>query len=196
MTKPRVLVIDDEEKVAHIFAGFLRSIGGFEVSTAIGGADGISCALSQRPDLILSDVSMPDVDGVQLVNKLKDARLKTRVIFITAYRTALAETVNFVKLGSVMCFTSPLRLRRWVNAVKRALALESPLSLYASEPSSIIKEAVLENDSLRSQLQELRHSSRRHLVLEVAVRLLYLAAATACPEHTSTQVPSSAAIST
>lgn len=62
--KPRVLVVDDEQVIADTLAKIL-DLNGYEASAVYTGTAGVESARSLRPDLIISDVIMPDMDGIQ-----------------------------------------------------------------------------------------------------------------------------------
>jgi two-component system alkaline phosphatase synthesis response regulator PhoP len=84
--KPLILIVDDDPEFASILVGKLTSRG-FEVATATNGKEGFEKANAVRPDLILMDVKMPTMDGVEAVMKIKaDPILKqTKVVFLTAF---------------------------------------------------------------------------------------------------------------
>ncbi len=95
----RVLLIDDEIHLSEVLAIRLRALG-FDVDTASGGMSGLECASREpRPDVIVLDVRMPEMDGFEVNARLKrDPRTRDiPVIFLsanvqdTARRTALAE---------------------------------------------------------------------------------------------------------
>jgi two-component system alkaline phosphatase synthesis response regulator PhoP len=86
MSRKRILVIDDEEDIREVAALSLESSADVEVLTAPEGKTGIERAAQSRPDLILLDVMMPELDGPSTLARLR-AREETRhipVIFLTA----------------------------------------------------------------------------------------------------------------
>jgi two-component system chemotaxis response regulator CheY len=189
MKKARILVVDDNKTVATLLVDILEQLSNFEVVSASGGAEALDLIFSQGFDLVITDVNMPDVSGTELVAKLKSAKVKTRVIFITGEYLDLHDTVEFVKLG--VCdvlhkpFKNPIDL---IASTRRALALEDPLSsLYASEPSSMLKQAISENlaltvkvkaqeKTIQSLKSEAGGASRKQFFTEIVLtRLLYLA---------------------
>jgi two-component system NtrC family sensor kinase len=74
----KILIIDDENAQRRIMAATLRSRG-YEIIEASGGVEGVDSALSQLPDLILSDVNMPEMDGYEVMKRLR-SRQKTSYI--------------------------------------------------------------------------------------------------------------------
>jgi DNA-binding response OmpR family regulator len=70
---PRVLVIDDDADVRAIARLTLVQLGGFDVTEACDGAQGVAHCRERRPDAILLDLMMPDMDGLQCLEALRDA---------------------------------------------------------------------------------------------------------------------------
>jgi len=83
---PKILIIDDEKDFLEVLATKFRS-SGFEVSTAEDGEAGIMKAKQVLPDLILTDVKMPKMDGVQALIKLREdpATANIKVVLLTAF---------------------------------------------------------------------------------------------------------------
>ena len=183
MTKHKILLIDDNQDLLSFLARFLRQAG-FNVITAPNGAEGLQKTRDQRPDVIVSDVVMPDVAGTELLTKIKEENIPTRFIFMTGARTDLRDTVEFVKLGACEVLHKPFLGSDVLNAVNRALALESALALHVREPAPLIKSllAQVEGDLQRAKREEARLAalSRRLLWRDVLTRLLYLAVAIGC----------------
>lgn len=182
MKRPRILVVDDQAAIRELLVDVL-SVAGFDVTTAKGGAQGIQRALKDRPDVVISDVCMPDVDGVEFLTKLKEAKVGTRFIFVTGVYTDLRDTVKFVKLGACDVIHKPFDTENLVSAVNRALALESALSLNVSDPAPLIKKVLAEADSIHLELERLGEAREEFRKAKMAVqwqvvfiRLLYLLA--------------------
>lgn len=88
-TPRKVLVIDDDDDIREVTQVALRVVGGWSVSTAATGAEGLAMAARETPDVILLDVMMPDLDGPATLNRLR-ADAGTRevpVILLTAKAT-------------------------------------------------------------------------------------------------------------
>lgn len=92
MTTPfRVLVVDDEPHITHVVALKLRNAG-YEVTTACDGEEAFELATQQPPDLVITDLQMPYVSGVELCEKLREhaATAAVPAIMLTARGYALA----------------------------------------------------------------------------------------------------------
>jgi two-component system, OmpR family, alkaline phosphatase synthesis response regulator PhoP len=86
MATKRVLIIDDEERIREVIQTCLEILNGWQVKTAEAGIEGIRKAEAEPPDVILLDISMPDVDGVETFQRLQNnpATRSIPVILLTA----------------------------------------------------------------------------------------------------------------
>ena len=107
--KGAVLVVDDDEMVlALVEAGLLAA--GYRVTTAESGAHALDRLAEAVPDLILSDVDMPDVDGFDLVRRLRsDAALASVPLLFLTSRRASEDVVAGLGLGADDYLPSPSR---------------------------------------------------------------------------------------
>ena len=80
--KPRILVVDDEELIAESVAEILR-IEGFDAIVAFSGHEGLELVEELCPDVVLSDVVMPDLDGVEMSIRIQSACPNTRIILFS-----------------------------------------------------------------------------------------------------------------
>lgn len=72
--KKKILIVEDEEALCKVCAEELRSAG-FDVLTALNGIEGLQTALSEKPDLILLDIIMPLMDGLTMMNTLREKNI-------------------------------------------------------------------------------------------------------------------------
>ena len=79
----KLLVVDDEPNILELLSASLR-FAGFEVASAANGVDALRLARSFRPDLLVLDVMMPEMDGFDLVRRLRSEGSRTPVVFLTA----------------------------------------------------------------------------------------------------------------
>lgn len=81
----KILVVDDEPNIVMTLEYFLRRKG-FEVFIARNGAEALTAMEAHRPDLVLLDIMMPDVDGYEICKKIRSTPdwAETRVIFVSA----------------------------------------------------------------------------------------------------------------
>ena len=79
----KLLVVEDEPNILELLAASLR-YAGFEVVTAAAGSDAVQAAQRHRPDLIVLDVMLPDMDGFDVLHRLRGGGTRTPVVFLTA----------------------------------------------------------------------------------------------------------------
>ena len=72
MARKRILIIDDEDDIREVATLALETAGDFDVTTANGGRAGVEAARNRRPDLILLDVMMPQVDGWEMLQRVQE----------------------------------------------------------------------------------------------------------------------------
>lgn len=108
MTTKRILVIDDDDAIQAVVQFGIRLAVGWDVLTAGSGPTGIATAQAQRPDVILLDVMMPEMDGISTFKALQ-SHSETEgipVIFLTA-KAQDAERRQFNELGVSGVITKP-----------------------------------------------------------------------------------------
>jgi two-component system NtrC family response regulator/two-component system response regulator HydG len=102
----RVIVIDDEVNAAAALETLLRE-DGYEVAKANDARSGLALVEQQEPDVVLTDLRMPDMDGLELLSRIKQLRPETMVILMTAYGT-VKTAVRAMKLGAEDYLGKPL----------------------------------------------------------------------------------------
>jgi len=94
MTAPRkILVVDDEERVRDMI-GFRLGLFGYEVLKAANGQEALEIARQERPDLVLLDITMPELDGFQVCSRLKQDEATENIPVIMLTARAEAEDVR------------------------------------------------------------------------------------------------------
>ncbi len=117
--RARVLVVDDEAYITDLVATALR-YEGFEVTSAANGRDALSLVESFRPELIVLDVMLPDVDGFDVQRKLIDRGRRVPVLFLTA-RDATEDKVRGLTIGGDDYVTKPFSLEELVARIRAIL---------------------------------------------------------------------------
>ncbi len=123
MTNKRILVIDDDEDIQDVALVALEVVGGWEVITASSGSEGIRLAEIERPDAILLDVMMPDLDGIATLEQLKanPATQAIPVIFLTA-KVQSGDRDRFAQLDIVETIAKPFKTMLLAQQVAAILA--------------------------------------------------------------------------
>src|SRR5437763_14574624 len=120
--QPRVLVVDDEEHITELVAMGL-TYNGFEVERAASGRAALDAIDRTRPDLIVLDVMLPDLDGFEVARRLRQAEgagTRVPIIFLTA-RDTTQDKVEGLRLGSDDYVTKPFSIEQLVERVKAVL---------------------------------------------------------------------------
>ena len=122
MSKKKILVIDDDERQLKLMEAMLKP-NGYDVVVSSNSRNAADFAHSQKPDLILLDIMMPEFDGYSVLNSLrKDAVTKvTPVIMVTALGFELNKKLAS-QLGATGYITKPVELRKVLDTVKSTLA--------------------------------------------------------------------------
>ncbi len=113
-----ILVVDDEPQIAQIAGDYLRH-GGFDVITAANGVDALSLARSRRPDLIVLDLGLPRLDGVEVAKRLRREG-DVPIIMLTA-RIEESDRLAGLELGADDYMTKPFSPRELVARVRSVL---------------------------------------------------------------------------
>ena len=125
MTNKQILLIDDEETIQEVVQAGIEIEAGWQVAIASSGSEGINLAQTQKPDAILLDVMMPDMDGISTLSNLKaDAQTcSIPVIFLTA-KTQVAEKNQLQSLGVVDVITKPFNSMTLASQIAKILQWE------------------------------------------------------------------------
>jgi two-component system OmpR family response regulator len=115
----RILVVDDDVYITDLLAVGLRFVG-FDVDTAGDGREAIEKVVSTSPDLMVLDISMPELDGLDVVQRLRRDGVNTPVVFLTA-RDAPADRVRGLHLGADDYITKPFSLDELLARIEAIL---------------------------------------------------------------------------
>ena len=108
MRPGKVLVVDDEPEVRLVLFEFLSSRG-YDVTAASGGAEAVALVETIKPDLVLLDVAMPDMDGVETLKRIVAIEPALAVIMVTA-NADIGVTSKLLALGAVDYVPKPFDL--------------------------------------------------------------------------------------
>jgi two-component system OmpR family response regulator len=127
--RPRLLVVEDDPNIVELLSASLR-FAGFEVTAATNGADAVNSARESRPDLVVLDVMLPDLDGFEVIRRMREGGVRTPVVFLTA-RDATDDKIRGLTLGGDDYVTKPFSLEELtarIRAVLRRTQLDQPES--------------------------------------------------------------------
>jgi two-component system, OmpR family, response regulator len=115
----RLLVVEDDPNILELLSASLR-FAGFGVATAISGTAAVAAAREERPDLIVLDVMLPDLDGFEVIRKLRDSGTRTPVVFLTA-RDTTDDKIRGLTLGGDDYVTKPFSLEELTARIRAVL---------------------------------------------------------------------------
>ncbi len=117
--KSSIMIVDDEPDILIVLGEFL-SKEGFKVLTAKDGRQAIEKLKGNKVDLVLLDMAMPNLNGIETLRELKKLKPDVSVIMITAYRDA-EKVVEAFRLGAYDCIFKPFDLKYLRQAVMAKL---------------------------------------------------------------------------
>ncbi|HAR43045.1 MAG TPA: Fis family transcriptional regulator, partial [Bdellovibrionales bacterium] len=115
----KILVVDDEKSMRDFLSIMLRKTG-YDVSIAENGEEALARMQSEIFDLVISDVKMPDIDGIAVLKQVKDISPETIVIMITAFATT-ETAIEAMKLGAYDYITKPFKVDEIKLIIQKAL---------------------------------------------------------------------------
>jgi two-component system, OmpR family, alkaline phosphatase synthesis response regulator PhoP len=147
MTK--ILIVDDEPDILDFLSYNLRREG-FEVTTAASGKEGLELALTIRPQLIILDMMMPEMDGIEVCRRLREHPdlKRTTITFLTA-RDEDVSQIRALDVGGDDFITKPIKPQVFISRIKALLRRDKPEII---EHSHIIRIANLEINKEKVQI--------------------------------------------
>ena len=126
-----ILIVDDEASIRKSLEGVLNDEG-YSCALASDGADALSQLQSLRPSLVLLDIWMPGMDGIETLRRMKAAQPETPVIMMSGHAT-ISTAIKATKFGASDFIEKPLELDVVLNAIRRALGTQDVRSPAAGE---------------------------------------------------------------
>jgi len=119
---PTILIVEDDQDIAEMLGAFLRSAG-YQVVTENWGEDGVRSARAKRPDLVILDVRLPDIDGFEVLERMREhvSTRYTPVIFLTERREREAR-LQGLALHADDYITKPFDVEELLLRVQNTLA--------------------------------------------------------------------------
>jgi DNA-binding NtrC family response regulator len=120
-----ILVVDDELGIRALLSEILTDEG-HSVEVAENAAEARACRLRMRPDLVLLDIWMPDVDGITLLKEWGSAALLTMPVIMMSGHGTIDTAVEATKFGAMAFLEKPVTLQKLLRAVEQGLAKPAP----------------------------------------------------------------------
>lgn len=123
MDKKKILVVEDEKAIADILVFNLQREG-YDTLAAYDGAEGLRCALSESPDLILLDVMLPEMDGFEVCRRVRE-QSDVPIIMLTA-KGETADRVSGLEMGADDYIVKPLEMPEVIARVRAVFRRIAP----------------------------------------------------------------------
>jgi DNA-binding NarL/FixJ family response regulator len=163
----RVMVVDDEALVRSGFQLILGAAGDIEVVAAVSGAEAMSRIAEHRPDVVLLDIRMPDVDGLTLLGHIQDLAEPPTVAMLTTFDADeyIAAALRRGASGFILKDTSPDQLAQLVRTLAAGGTVLSP------KVTSVVVDGYLGNNSTSVATQRIdRLTERERSILVLVAR--------------------------
>jgi CheY-like chemotaxis protein len=118
-----ILIIDDDPAILILFEEFLKSKG-YATSAATNGKQGLEMLEQQKPDLIITDIMMPEMDGREMIHEVRQRQPDLPIIAISGgvKRTPMFLLTHAKKSGACRIFNKPIELAEMLKAVQELLS--------------------------------------------------------------------------
>jgi len=150
---PSVLIVDDEPSILQSLSGLL-SDEGFDVATAANGYEALKVIDAESPDLVLLDIWMPGLDGIETLKEIKKDNPHIQVIIITGHGT-IETAVRATKLGAFDLIEKPLSIDKIIVAINNALNFRR-----LEEENKYLREKTLEKNSINGESPKTKELKR------------------------------------
>lgn len=117
--KKRILIVDDDDELRANLSEILKG-NGYQTDEASSGKEAIEKAVSEEFDIVLLDLMMPGISGMDVLTELKKVKPRTKVIMITAFAT-IDNAVEAIKKGAADYISKPFRIEELDITIRRGL---------------------------------------------------------------------------
>ncbi len=150
--KFKILIVEDDLDIAEMLNAYF-GVQGYEVFTVNWGEDGVRSAIGERPDLVILDIRLPDIDGYEVARRLREDRRTKEIpiIFLTEKRDR-ADRLRGLELGADDYITKPFDVQELRLRVRNSLERVGQDSL--TNPVSGLPEGTLVDERLEECLQK------------------------------------------
>jgi two-component system NtrC family sensor kinase len=141
----KILLIDDEVAIIRVLSTSLKS-DGYDVVTAYSGEEGLDIFRKESPDVILTDIKMPGMDGLEVLKKIKEINPESEVIIITGHGD-IDSAIEALQYGASDFINKPIReetLSIALNRAKEKLDMRRKLKEYTDDLENMVKIATEE----------------------------------------------------
>ena len=110
----KILLVDDNEELLKLYSIFLKR---YEVITARNGKEGVELYMKHNPDLVIMDIKMPVMDGIEATKVIKKYDKDAKIIGATAYHDKYAE--KMLEAGALVVMKKPFKYREILDLIEK-----------------------------------------------------------------------------
>jgi two-component system response regulator RegA len=164
--KPLILIVDDDVDICFLMATAIQS-DGVEIITAHSGREALRLYEQHHPELVLLDIQLPEMSGIEVLSKMKEIDEDIQVIMVTAYAT-IETAVQAMKLGALDYICKPFKLPHLRETVQNAV------DFITSAPEHFLTLEEVERKHIEKVLSEVEGNRRLAAEkLDISLRTLY-----------------------
>lgn len=145
----KILVVDDEEKIRKMICDYLEAVG-FETITAKDGIEAVSTFVAEQPDLIIMDIMMPGIDGIDSTRRIRE-RSNVPIIMVTA-KAEEGDKLLGLEMGADDYVVKPFSLKELaarVRALLRRVSFSEPaISEEKKQTKITVKDVTIDSDKM------------------------------------------------
>ena len=146
----KILIIEDDQDSVRTFTAIMKN-SGFSIDVAFSGKEAKNLIKRSSPDLILLDINLPDVDGLSLIEEIKEGLTETAIIVITGH-SSLDNAIKALRCGASDFFIKPVDLKALKKAVDRCLEEQEK----AIENKRLYQEVAEQNIELEKMMKKIK----------------------------------------
>lgn len=134
----KILVVDDEKDLAGMIKSAVELKYKTEVLMAQNGHDGLEVIRKEKPNYVISDIMMPDMDGLEMIRSLREEENNTPVIFVSAF-VNIENTMEAIRLGAADFIRKPFKIHELYHSLDRLIELDKPQEQFTQSLSALGK---------------------------------------------------------
>jgi DNA-binding response OmpR family regulator len=118
----RILVVDDEEIIRDVIASKIQKSLGYDVIQAGNGVEALKAVEEMMPDLIITDIKMPVMSGIELLGEIRRRRISSPVLILTGYGT-MEDAISAIRLGAKSFIKKPFDINQVISLIENIFAV-------------------------------------------------------------------------
>jgi DNA-binding NtrC family response regulator len=170
MSKARILIVDDEEDLRDVLEHQLKPLG-CSIELAVNGREAFAKVEAARFDAILSDISMPEMNGLEFLAKVRERGIDTPFVILTGFGDK-AKAVEALRLGAFDFLEKPWEPELLRATMKSAVDLGSMMRELDSDMEKMLETMKNASEEQRQQVRKMRDVQRSLLLMRIHKNLV------------------------